>query len=58
MSGLISAEKMQSSQVDLLAKSGDVLDGVAVVCEVASLGCGGGGVGGILPQEILNNGNS
>ena len=53
MSGLISAEKMQSSQVDLLAKSG-VLDGVAVVCEVASLGCvwGGGGLGAYSPRKF------
>jgi len=46
----------QSAQVHLLAKS-EILEGVAVVCGAAG-GNPLGGSGGMLPQEILENGSS
>ena len=48
--------KMQSSQVDLLAKS-EICKDVAVVCDAAGVSPLGG-FGGMLPQEILKNGSS
>ena len=47
---------MQSSQVDLLAKS-EICNGVDVVFDAAGV-TPLGGFGGMLPQEILKNGSS
>ena len=47
---------MQSSQVDLLAKS-EICNGAAVVCDAAGV-TSLGGSGGMLPKEILKTGSS
>ena len=51
----INHSQLQSSQVDLLAKS-KIFDGVGGVCDAAG-DTWLGGSGGMLPHEILENGS-